>query len=112
MTSEEGKRRLKQGLDGRCLVAVNQEQDDVIIGLYLHVIMGNKHFFVAHHRADGRAGRQRDLSDSLANHLRTAFVAVGNRFHRFGRAASQRMYLDHVPLAYVHQDAPERCLLG
>jgi hypothetical protein len=55
---------LEELFDGFDMAAIRQEQDQMIVGLHRGVVMRDDDILAAHHGAQGRALRQRDVLDA------------------------------------------------
>ena len=70
-------------------MAINQEQDNVVVGFHDHVAVGYQDLFTAHNGTDRHAVGQADLIESAADDFRGLLVAVGDDFDRLSRSAAQ-----------------------
>ena len=72
------------------LFLVDQEQDDMVVGFYHDVAMGDQHLLAAHDGADRDTLGQVNIVQASAHHLRRAGIAVGNHFDGLGSPAVAR----------------------
>ena len=93
------------------VLAVDQEENDVILRLDHRVVMGDDHFVATHDGTNGGAGWQLDLRQWPAHHPRIGRIAVRYRLNGFCRAAPQAVDLDHIATAHPGQQGTDGGLL-
>src|SRR6185436_1124960 len=81
----------EQALDLLHVPAIGEEHDHVVVVGDQGVVVRDVNFVAAHHRADGRALRQRNLADAPAHHARGLVGAVHHGLERLGGTAPQGM---------------------
>src|SRR6185437_15309464 len=96
-------RAYEKALDRFDVAAVGKEQDHVVARLHDRVVMRHDHLLTAHHRADGRAFRQRDVAYRLADDPRAVLVALRDRLEGLGGSAAQGVHAHDLPAAYVRE---------